>query len=92
MLQIVGGQIGGRSIELLHRGCICPPTQRQTQDARASTVRFANNTKSMMQKKIARMFADLLVPASGILSIQFFPAFITRNDKYGRVSFHHPVD
>jgi hypothetical protein len=36
---IVGGQIGGRSIELLHSGCISPSTQRQTQEASHSTVR-----------------------------------------------------
>ena len=31
--QIAGGQIGGRSIELLHIGCISPSTQRQTHAA-----------------------------------------------------------
>lgn len=29
--QIVGGQIGGISIELLHSACICPFTHRHTQ-------------------------------------------------------------
>jgi hypothetical protein len=33
--QIVRGQMGGRSIALLHIGCISPSTQRQTDAARA---------------------------------------------------------
>ncbi len=35
MAQIVGGQIGRRSMELLHIGCITPLTHRQTQAASA---------------------------------------------------------
>jgi hypothetical protein len=37
--QVVIGQIGGKSIELLHSGCIWPSTQRQTHDASALAVR-----------------------------------------------------
>jgi hypothetical protein len=44
MVQAVIGQIGGRSIELSHSGCISPSTQRQTQEARDSTV--SNNAEA----------------------------------------------
>jgi hypothetical protein len=37
--QNVAAQTGGTSIELLHNGCTCPSTQRQTHEARASAVR-----------------------------------------------------
>ncbi len=31
--QPIPGQIGAMSVELLHKGCISPSTQRHTQDA-----------------------------------------------------------
>jgi hypothetical protein len=37
-MQIVAGQIGGMSIELLQSGCISPSTQRHWQEASARAV------------------------------------------------------
>lgn len=44
MAQAVIGQIGGRSIELSHRGCISPSTQRHTQAALDSAVSSSAKT------------------------------------------------
>jgi hypothetical protein len=53
---IVGGQMGGRSIELLHSGCISPSTQRQTQEASHSTVRKSAKTIARMKRIIPSLF------------------------------------
>jgi hypothetical protein len=42
----VGGQSGGKSIELEQIGCILPFTQRQTQEADASPERSTANNAS----------------------------------------------
>jgi hypothetical protein len=62
--QVVIGQIGGKSIELSHRGCISPSTQRQTQAARDSVVshnaKTAINNRRIVNLISARLANDSL--------------------------------
>jgi hypothetical protein len=60
MAQAINGQIGGKSIELSHSGCISPSTQRQTHEAWASAV--SNNAKAAASK---RRIALLMLRLSG---------------------------
>jgi hypothetical protein len=74
---IVGGQIGGKSIELLHSGCISPSTQRQTQVASAFPEK--TNAKAITKRKrilsfpaLTRVRLEPSVLASAHVSVRHF--------------------
>jgi hypothetical protein len=52
-MQVIIGQIGGKSIELLHSGCTSPSTQRQTHDACALAVRKAPKATVKISRPIS---------------------------------------